>query len=334
MKRWSTWRHRSPPAEPPAAGERNDDAPPVSAAPAVTPVEHLVRFDRPLFADPDLQDQVRRTGYAVGPPILDAEDCQALQAIGDDLLGRLTEPWENRFLASGRILDTDLRGGSTVAAGEIVAPRLTPLFIEGTRIEAASFQMKPPSPTSELNPHQDSSLIDEATWPSVYAWIPLVDTDDTNGCMYVVPGSHRFGNCQRTLQVPWPFAGLEETLRAHGIPIHLPAGRVLFFDAAAVHFSPPNLSSSMRLAVNAFATSPDAPMVHFYRDETTTPGMVEVYEIDLAFLMGPGVMSRPNSPYRLIEERPHVPLDIDAAQLDRMCREVKPASSSSGMRPR
>lgn len=44
--------------------------------------------------------------------------------------------------------------------------------------------------------HQDAPL-----WPSikpltpVSAWIPLEDADQDNGCMWMVPGSHRWGSC-------------------------------------------------------------------------------------------------------------------------------------------
>lgn len=75
-----------------------------------------------------------------------------------------------------------------------------------------------------------------------------MDVDADNGWLEVVPGTHRLGNVQRTLNVPWQFAGQEEVFRRHSVGLRMPAGSVCLFDAALVHGSPPNRSREVRFA--------------------------------------------------------------------------------------
>ncbi|MCB0963628.1 MAG: phytanoyl-CoA dioxygenase family protein [Acidimicrobiales bacterium] len=283
----------------------------------------LARYDEQLLASAELQDELRRTGYAVLPPLLGSDDLAALESIGQSFVERLDEPFGDLFLAAGRILDAELRAEVTDAAGDIVREHLRPLFVEGTEILGAPLQVKPPSPDSALNPHQDQSLLDEADRLGVYCWIPLVDVDERNGWLEVVPGSHRLGNVQRTLNVPWQFAGQEEVLRRHGVGLEMPAGSVCLFDASLVHGSPPNRSADIRFALNNFAKPPDAPMVHFFADEATTPGCVEAWEIDVSFFLEEDIMSRPSERYRSLGERPHVTVSLTDEELDRVLQDLR-----------
>lgn len=282
----------------------------------------LVRWDVPLLRDPALQARVRAAGWAQLPPILDADDLGALRALAEEFLARVEGPTGELFLTVGRITDVVLRAEMIDRAGAIVRPKLAPLFVDGAQLLCSAFQVKPPSPRSELNPHQDSSLVDERRWPGTYAWIPLIDTDRSNGGLEVVTGSHRFGNHQRTLSVPWQLAGCEEVLRSWSTPLSVPAGGVVLFDSATVHGSPPNPGSELRIALNNFARPPGAGLRHVYQDERTPPGEVEVYEIEPSFLFSDDIMVRPGPQHRDLGTEPHQVLACTPDLLDRLCAEA------------
>lgn len=292
-----------------------------------TPVldRRLRRHDTPLLRDRARQDDVRARGYAVLDPVLGRATLDELLALADEFLARVDGPWGDEFLTVGRITDLDLRSEMIARAGALVRPALEQIFVPGAQLLCSAFQVKPPSPASALTPHQDSSLVDEHAWPGIYAWIPLVDTEEGNGGLQVVPGSHRFGNVHRTLNVPWQFAGLEDVLRRHSVPLTVPAGGVVLFDSATVHGSPPNRSGATRIALNNFGWPPGVPLLHHYIDERTTPGMVEVFEITPDFLYREDIMVRPGAHHRALGERPHVRLRCDAEGIDRLCREAAAA---------
>ena len=77
-------------------------------------------------------------------------------------------------------------------------------------------QYKPAAAGGPTNWHQDAPL-----WPiikpmtPVSAWIPMDDADEENGCMWMVPGSHRWGNqieflrTQRHLESLADFSAIE-----------------------------------------------------------------------------------------------------------------------------
>lgn len=294
--------------------------------------DRLARYDQPLFVDRYLQDELREVGFAVRPSLLDPAAITALRVQADDLLDRLDGRWGDLFLTVGRIEDTTLRSELIRRAGEVVVSALAPHFVPDAQFLASAFQVKPPSPNSELNPHQDSSLVDEHQWPGVYGWIPLDDTHEGNGGLQVIPGSHRLWNPQRTLSVPWQLAGLEEVMRRHCVPLTVPAGSVVFFDSATIHCSPPNCSDTVRLAVNSFVRPAGAALLHFFQDEATTPGMVEAFEIDPSFLYGDDIMDRPGDGHRVLGERPQHLVDCDEKTFDLFCTEAE-ARSRASLRP-
>ena len=132
-----------------------------SLAPAPELDLDLVRWDVPLLRDPAVQARVRAAGWTQLSPVLTDDDLAALRALADEFLARLDGPAGDLFLTVGRITDVVLRAEMIERAGAIVRPRLEPLFVDGAQFLCSAFQVKPPSPTSELNPHQDSSLVDE-----------------------------------------------------------------------------------------------------------------------------------------------------------------------------
>lgn len=293
---------------------------PSSVVPDVDLDLDLVRYDMALLRDPTVQTTLRRTGFAQLGPVLSDDDLAQLRALAEEFLHRLGGTVGDLFLTVGRITDVALRAEMIERAGAIVQPRLKPLFEDGAHFLCSAFQVKPPTPTSVLNPHQDSSLVDERVWPGVYAWIPLVDTDLSNGGLQVVPGSHRFGNRQRTLSVPWQLAGTEEVLRSWSVPLTVPAGGVVLFDSATVHGSPPNPGTEVRTALNNFIRPAGAPLLHFFRDELTADGEVEVFEIDRSFLFSDDIMVRPGPQHRALGTEPHQVLRCSPERIDVLCR--------------
>ena len=126
-------------------------------------------------------------------------------------------------------------------------------------------QYKPANNGGSTTWHQDAPL-----WPSiepmtpVSAWLPMDDADEANGCMWMVPGSHMWGNQMpyigtlngiKTLpafkeiggdfQVPAESAIRE--VRAVACPVW--RGEVHFHHSLTWHGSPENHSSRPRRAI-------------------------------------------------------------------------------------
>ncbi|MCS6774971.1 MAG: phytanoyl-CoA dioxygenase family protein [Chloroherpetonaceae bacterium] len=102
--------------------------------------------------------------------------------------------------------------------------------------------------------HQDSPY-----WPiltpktaQVTAWIALDDVDEENGCMFMVPGSHHWGDQIAFLHTLTAFDAMPETFQGHRVEVRacpVRKGEVHYHHALTWHGSPENRSQRPRRAI-------------------------------------------------------------------------------------
>jgi phytanoyl-CoA hydroxylase len=104
--------------------------------------------------------------------------------------------------------------------------------------------------------HQDESHIPTRDRSLTAVWIALDDATVDNGCLWVIPGSHRRGVLYPVQDTIDP--RFDSTKHAHGFPdgdkdavaVELPAGAAVMFDGHLLHQSLPNTSrGGMRRAL-------------------------------------------------------------------------------------
>jgi len=96
--------------------------------------------------------------------------------------------------------------------------------------------------------HQDSGVIlPEADGSNILTvWLPITDATEENGCLEVVPGSHRQG---LQAHCPSPVKGVhipEKLLPGRSVPVPLKRGSVLLMTRKTVHHSRRNESDDIR----------------------------------------------------------------------------------------
>ena len=109
---------------------------------------------------------------------------------------------------------------------------------------------KLPDKTSVVNWHQDIGFLDPDVMQTfmVNFWLPLVDSDEKNGCLEVIRGSHR---CERL-----PFVDSPEQIVPESIPegeqvtCPIPRGGVLLLHHTTVHRSGSNNSDHIRWSLD------------------------------------------------------------------------------------
>lgn len=101
----------------------------------------------------------------------------------------------------------------------------------------------------ETDAHQDHPYWPIAETDALTAWIPLVDVDESIGCMGYVPGSHAVG-LRRFVDIFFgePEQVLERPELGGTAPVFVPArrGDVLFHHGLTVHLARANRSDRMR----------------------------------------------------------------------------------------
>jgi phytanoyl-CoA dioxygenase PhyH len=216
--------------------------------PAPPPAMITTEMSRTLF---------ERDGVVFPIPVLPPETTAAYRACFAELrqlagrpLHRLGNPathfaWAYRLATEPAVLD---------AVEEVLGPDL---LIAGSLVLC-----KYPRDPGFVAWHQDNYYSNLHLTPSLSAWIALLDSTGENGCMRVVPGSHRkgvlpheeMGDADNLLN-----QGQEirvEVNEADAIEVVLRAGEMSLHHTAIIHGSRPNRSDTMRLGFIArFVTS-------------------------------------------------------------------------------
>jgi ectoine hydroxylase-related dioxygenase (phytanoyl-CoA dioxygenase family) len=131
--------------------------------------------------------------------------------------------------------------------------------------------MKPPGIGSAKGVHQDSPYWPIEPMALASYWIALDPATRSNGCMTVIPGSHKWGP-QPHVTTTDDFVIPEEHYNAADlVPVELAPGSALVFHSLMIHGSAPNTSSDPRRALvlsymsSAYRFTSPGPKPDFFR---------------------------------------------------------------------
>lgn len=158
--------------------------------------------------------------------------------------------WAYRLVTHDALLD---------AVEKILGPDI---LVDGTLVF-----YKPPRDASYVSWHQDSVYSGWHLTPSTSAWIALTDSHRANGCMRVIPGSHRDGLLEHdTVQDdPHLLNRRGERIRmdvdeSRAVDVVLRAGEMSLHQSNIIHGSQPNSSAEPRIGfIVRFVTDRVAP---------------------------------------------------------------------------
>lgn len=235
---------------------------------------------RTTFIDDSVNQSLTREGFAVLPERLDNSSVQALTALYEGVIAKVGKDSSGFFRPSMMISDPIMRARLWDGVREITAPTIDPLFVPGTSaVMGGSFVSKPPAENSARNPHQDPSVFDENDHVSISIWIPLIDSDTSNGTLFCLPGSHRMGNHIR----PPDVANFDEEVSnyslEHSVPVTVAAGQMLVIDGAVIHHSPPNSSDRERVATIVAVRPSKSTMCLMRSEQGAAVGTAHLYDV-------------------------------------------------------
>ena len=181
---------------------------------------------------------------------------------------------------------------------DICLNRINELF-ENYKIYFSSFIVKAAEPNSELIMHQDMTLVNEDIYTGMNIWCPLIDLDNKNGAIEILPKSHRIYKTYRGSSLPDIYDGLQEEVKKYMHPLYLKAGEAVIFDQSIIHYSPPNLSTEERPVINTFIAHRESTIQICYRDKENNPDKVEIFQQEDNFLeeyenFGSNIFAKPS----------------------------------------
>lgn len=232
----------------------------------------------------------RNDGYLLLPGTFTQADLEPVRAAieeeVDQLAGRLfregkvssrfaDQPFNRRLVllceqarAAVRIWELRTRAAASRELFQFVRhPRLLALMTALLGPEVAwtgSFAVRAKVPESDATSapwHQDTQYYGNPTrhLHVISVWIPLVDVDQRNGCLHLIPGSHRWGllggarDSQRIVRM---FDDVEQ--RAAPVVLPMKRGGLLAFSNLTCHASTLNTTAEMRWSVDLRYVVPEA----------------------------------------------------------------------------
>ncbi len=130
----------------------------------------------------------------------------------------------------------------------------------------ATYMSKQRGKEGMLQAHQDWSIVDERKWASYNLWIPLVDVNQDNGTIQIVPKSHKWEFNYRGVNIPSNYNKLKHKVDDLLIPVNINAGRGLLYNHRLWHASPESFSKTLRLAVVIGIMPQKASMKYYYKE--------------------------------------------------------------------
>jgi phytanoyl-CoA hydroxylase len=227
-----------------------------------------------------MNEQYEEEGFFLARGVFDAAEVQEMR----DGIARILE----RVEATGNDRDHtwagvdpslklkgfhDLQYHDAVFTRMVAHPRLvevlTDLIGPNVQLHHSKMLVKPPEEGAPFPMHQDYPYFPHERHSVLAASIHLDDTDEENGCLHVIPGSHKLGPLEAVGEAHTVDYPLES-----GTPCPAGAGDVLFFNYLTIHGSGVNRSTRTRRNVLFQYRDPaDAPVLREGVEEHVDWGM-------------------------------------------------------------
>jgi ectoine hydroxylase-related dioxygenase (phytanoyl-CoA dioxygenase family) len=177
---------------------------------------------------------------------------------------------------------------------EAIVSRVRAILGDSVMFDGA-YRLRPKLPDSELTAfpfHQDSQYYGPGTEGAhiISVWVPFVDVDEENGCLYFIPGSHRWGILGGARGADMNIRMFEDIeRRAPAIPLPMRRGDIVLFSNLTVHGSKVNRTPRVRWSIDLRYFTAEDPST---RPETERRGL-EAYRAKIG---SPFVVSGTSGP--------------------------------------
>jgi len=247
---------------------------------------------RQMLKDEKLNTQLRERGYVTVPFLNKEEVDYLIKVFYDNHKSDI-----NHFYATAHVEDLDFRERMNQEIRKIYNRAIGEYFIN-CRPLGGSYIVKPVSSNELLQPHQDWSIVDETLFRSFNIWIPLVDLNENNGTIFVLPESHNWVDAKyRHLSIPCVYGKVYDLVWQNKTPLYLKAGEALIYDHALVHASESNKTTELRLAC-AYGIIPEEAEMRYYWNNN---GQVEEYASNPEYFMTQNIFSGPHGLTKLAD---------------------------------
>lgn len=211
---------------------------------------------------PEVVDRFIEDGVVLVPGLFERAAVERLRSDGHDVLDRLRRrggtngAWSTVDVAGVPTGQAELRHchdlqlhsaafSRALLDARFVGAMAQLLASPDVQLHHNKLFVKPPRQGAPFPMHQDWPFFPHEADSPMAAIVHLDDATVDNGCVHVVPGSHRSGRQHHVGERDW-YLSDNESWRLQSHPFEAHAGDVLFFNYLSVHGSGPNRTSQER----------------------------------------------------------------------------------------
>lgn len=202
----------------------------------------------------------KENGYLLVKGVFNLDEVEEMRQALDKILRRAVDAkrdrnavWQGDYIPADELKKLVLKGFHDLHYHDaafmraIIHPRLVSILQKligpNVQLHHSKMLVKPPEKGAAFPMHQDYPYFPHERHTMLAASVHLDDADPENGCIYVIPKSHKKG--------PLPHVGHhylnhKEYPIEMGVPCPAQAGDVLFFNYLTIHGSQPNKSDRIR----------------------------------------------------------------------------------------
>jgi ectoine hydroxylase-related dioxygenase (phytanoyl-CoA dioxygenase family) len=238
-----------------------------------------IKSMRAVFKNKELEEHFIKHGYCV-VRLLEPSDLQKLEEI------YYTNRVEEQAAIERTTSTTNIELGRNIRrqAGEVVGRRASQVLSD-YRVLFSGFVTKIPGKPSKMRLHQDPTFVDETQFKALNIWSPLVDVDEKNGAVWIVPNSDKFFHGFRGQPAKeFDFDEIStQVMNKLGQMIPMKAGEALIYDTTLFHFSLENASGKIRIANASVMIPEEATPIYYHHNKALDT--LDVYEINEDFML-------------------------------------------------
>ncbi|WP_314585131.1 phytanoyl-CoA dioxygenase family protein [Paenibacillus terrigena] len=202
----------------------------------------------------------KENGYLLVKGVFNLEEVEEMRGAVERVIQRAAQSkadwnaaWQGEYLPPEQLKKLVLKGFHDVHYHDasftraVVHPNmravLTQIIGPNVQLHHSKMLVKPPENGAAFPMHQDYPYFPHANHSMLAASVHLDYADEENGCLRVIPGSHKAGSLPH---VGSHYLNHKEYPTKDGTPCIAEAGDVLFFNYLTIHGSDPNRSSRTR----------------------------------------------------------------------------------------
>jgi len=242
------------------------------------------------FKSDDIEEKFVKYGYTIIRNFISQEELMQLREVYEE--NKIINPTKSFYVSHW------IEGGSSkknidLGLQKILVPRAQEYLDDFIPVFAA-LSVKHPAADSAMHLHQDWAHVDEERYRSLNLWVAMDGTNEKNGAICLLKGSHRLFDYVRGVAMPDTFRHIgSEHLQKYLTNIYLNPGDVVAWDHRVIHGSLTNVSSNVRLAAVINMRPAESQFLLFY----TKPGAgckeVEVYTPERDFFVAYDSVNHP-----------------------------------------